>query len=42
MFNLQTFFIHIYESGLQYLLIYYLFSQYKVTVLRTDKVHIIV
>lgn len=29
MFDMQTFIVHIYVSGLEYLLIYFLFSQYK-------------
>ncbi|HDM9245172.1 TPA: GHKL domain-containing protein, partial [Listeria innocua] len=29
MFNMQTFFVHVYVSGLEYLLIYFLFSRYK-------------
>ncbi|WP_228478612.1 sensor histidine kinase [Listeria innocua] len=28
-FNMQTFFVHIYASGLEYLLMYFLFSRYK-------------
>ncbi|EKG5241184.1 sensor histidine kinase [Listeria innocua] len=28
-FNMQTFFVHVYVSGLEYLLIYFLFSRYK-------------
>ncbi|CAK20205.1 two-component sensor histidine kinases, putative [Listeria welshimeri serovar 6b str. SLCC5334] len=36
-FNIQTYFVHIYECGLQYLLIYFLFSRYKPIKLRVSK-----
>ena len=37
MFDMQTFFIHVYVSGLEYLLIYFLFSQYKPVETRISK-----
>lgn len=37
MFDMQTFFIHVYVSGLEYLLIYFLFSQYKPVETRMSK-----
>ncbi|HCZ39816.1 sensor histidine kinase [Brochothrix thermosphacta] len=37
MFDMQTFFIHVYVSALEYLLIYFLFSQYKPVETRMSK-----
>lgn len=37
MFDMQTFIVHIYVSGLEYLLIYFLFSQYKPIKARVSK-----
>ncbi|MDT1956995.1 GHKL domain-containing protein [Carnobacterium divergens] len=37
MFDIQTFFVHVYENILQFLLIYYLLSQYKSTKPRVSK-----